>query len=276
MRFKLGLCQMPGSNATDVAKDKRDNILKAEEMIRKAADEGCDIVALPDMWNTPYGNEYFRDYAESADGKTVGFMSGIAKELGIYLVGGTISEIDDDRIYNTCFVFDRKGELIGRHRKMHLFDIDVEGAVRFMESDTLTAGDQITVVDTEFGKIGIGICYDVRFQDMFMNMALKGVNTVFLPAAFTTTTGPLHWELLMRARAIDNEVYFAAVSPGRNPEGPYQAYGHTMLVDPWAKVIAEAGTGEEIVYGEVDCDYLETVRKQLPLLKHRRPEMYGK
>ena len=276
MKFKLGLCQMRGSNATDVAKDKRDNILKAEEMIRAAAAEGCGIVSLPEMWNTPYGNEYFRDYAEPADGETVGFMSSIAKELGIYLVGGTISEIDDDRIYNTCFVFDRNGEMIGRHRKMHLFDIDVEGAVRFMESDTLTAGDEITVVDTEYGKIGIGICYDVRFQDMFMNMALAGVNTVFLPAAFTTTTGPLHWELLMRARAIDNEVYFAAVSPGRNPEGPYQAYGHTMLVDPWAKVIAEAGTGEEIVYGEVDTEYLETVRKQLPLLKHRRPEIYKK
>ena len=276
MKFKVGLCQIPGSRATEMEKDKKDNILNAKRMIREAASNGCDFVALPEMWNTPYSNDYFREYAEPVTGETVKFMSSIAKELGIYLIGGTIAELEDDKVYNTCFVFDRNGEIIGRHRKTHLFDIDVKGGVRMMESDTLTAGDDVTVIDTEFGKIGIAVCYDVRFEDLFMNMALKGAHTIFLPAAFTTVTGPLHWELLMRARAIDNEVYFAAISPGRNPEGPYQAFGHTMFIDPWAKVLAEAGTGEEIVYAEADLDYLETVRAQLPVLRHRRPELYKK
>lgn len=274
MKFKVGLCQMAGSNAEGVREDKRKNFENAERMIREAAAHGCDFTALPEMWNTPYANEYFREYAETSEGESVRLMSSLAEELGIYIIGGSIAELENGKVYNTCFVFDRKGNIIGRHRKAHLFDIDMKGAVRFMESDTLTAGDEVTVVDTEFGRAGIAICYDVRFPDLFMKMALAGANIIFLPAAFTVPTGALHWDLLMRTRAVDNQVYFAAVSPGRNPDGPYQAYGHSMFVDPWAEVLAEAGTGSEIVYGEADTDRLQEVRRQLPLLVHRRSELY--
>lgn len=274
MKFKVGLCQMAGSSADDININKKETWMKAESMIRQAAAAGCDMVSLPEMWNTPYANKYFRPFAETEDGPTVKKMGQLAEELGIYLIGGTISEIEGDNVYNTSYIYDRNGNIIGKHRKAHLFDIDVKGGIRFMESETLTQGDARTVVDTEFGRIGIGICFDVRFPDLFMRMALDGVKMVFLPGAFNMTTGPVHWELAMRSRAVDNQVYFAAISPARTEEGPYKAYGHSMVVTPWADIIAEAGSGEEIVYAEIDTEYVDSIRKQLPLLSVRRPELY--
>ena len=274
MKFKVGLCQMAGSSADDININKKETWMKAEAMIREAASAGCDMVSLPEMWNTPYANKYFRPFAETEDGPTVKKMGQLAEELGIYLIGGTISEIEGNNVYNTSYIYDRNGNIIGKHRKAHLFDIDVKGGIRFMESETLTQGDARTVVDTEFGRIGIGICFDVRFPDLFMRMALDGVKMVFLPGAFNMTTGPVHWELAMRSRAVDNQVYFAAISPARTEEGPYKAYGHSMVVTPWADIIAEAGSGEEIVYAEIDTEYVDSIRKQLPLLSVRRPELY--
>ena len=161
MEFKLGLCQIAGT----LDKDETRGI--AEKYVREAAENGAQVIALPEMWDCPYSNDYFRDYAEPADGPTVEFMSKLAEELGIYLIGGSISELDDDKVYNTAFCFDKKGDIIGRHRKVHLFDVDVEGGIRFFESDTLTAGDSLTVIDTEFCKIGVAICFDVRFPEWF-------------------------------------------------------------------------------------------------------------
>ncbi len=274
MKFKVGCCQMGGSMAEDISANKKETRAKAETMIRDAAAAGCDMVCLPEMWNTPYANEFFRPYAEPEDGETVAFMSNLAKELGIYLIGGSISEIDHDKVYNTSFAFDREGNVIGKHRKAHLFDINVEGGIRFMESDTLTQGESATLFDTEFGKMGLAICFDVRFPELFRKMALEGAQMIFLPGAFNMTTGPVHWHLSMKMRALDNQVFFAAISPARNMDGVYQAFGHSMIVDPWADVIAEAGAGEEIILAEIDLDKVASIRNQLPLLKARRPELY--
>ena len=274
MTFKNGLCQMAGSLKEDMAENKKETWAKAEQMIREAASNGAQIIALPEMWNCPYSNDFFRAYSESADGETVGRMSELAKTLGIYLIGGSIPELDDDRVYNTCFAFDREGQVIGKHRKAHLFDIDVKGGIRFMESDTLTAGDAATVIDTEYGKIGIAICYDVRFPELFRKMTLDGARMVFLPAAFNLTTGPAHWDLTMRARALDNQIYFAAISPARCMEGVYQAYGYSCVTTPWAEFAARAETEETIIYADIDFEYEDSIRDQLPLLKHRRPELY--
>ena len=164
--------------------------------------------------------------------------------------------------------------MIGKHRKVHLFDIDVKGGIRFMESDTLTAGSEMTILDTEFGKIGVAICYDVRFPEWFRKMALAGARLIVLPAAFNMTTGPAHWDLTMRARALDNQVYFAANSPARDETGPYVAYGNSCIASPWGDFIAHADEKECILYGDIDLDYEDSVREQLPLLKHRRPELY--
>lgn len=266
--FKLALCQMKGSF------DKNESRKNAEKFIREAAANGAQVISLPEMWNCPYSNDYFREYAETADGPTVKFMSGLAKELGVYLIGGSIPELDDDNVYNTSFSFDKEGTVIGRHRKVHLFDIDVKGGIRFMESDTLTAGKELTVLDTEFGKIGVAICYDVRFPEWHRKMALTGAKLIVLPAAFNMTTGPVHWDLTMRARALDNQVYFAANSPARDEDGPYVAYGNSCISDPWGNFIAHADEKECILYGEIDFDHVDDIRQQLPLLKHRREGLY--
>ena len=266
--FKLALCQLKGSY------DKEESRQTVRRYVTEAASNGADVIALPEMWDCPYSNDYFREYAETADGETVKFMSDLAAELGVYLIGGSISEIDDDKVYNTAFCFDREGRMIGRHRKTHLFDIDVEGGIRFMESDTLTAGDSATVIDTEFGKIGVAICYDVRFPELFRRMTLDGARMVIMPAAFNMTTGPAHWDITMRARALDNQIFFAANSPARDEEGIYVAYGNSCIVSPWGDFIAHADEKECILYADIDFDYEDSIRNQLPLLKHRRPELY--
>lgn len=266
--FKIGLCQMKGSF------DKQESMKTAEKFVREAAANGADVISLPEMWNCPYSNDYFREYAEKADGKTVEFLSGLAADLGVYLVGGSIPELDGDKVYNTSFSFDRSGNVIGKHRKVHLFDIDVKDGIRFMESDTLTAGCDMTVIDTEFCKIGVAICYDVRFPEWFRKMALAGAKLIILPAAFNMTTGPAHWDLTMRARALDNQVYFAANSPARDENGPYQAYGGSCVADPWGAFVAHADEKECIIYADIDLDRVESIRQQLPLLKHRRENLY--
>ncbi len=268
MDFQLALCQM------NVGMDKKQNLANAEAMIRAAAGNGSKVVALPEMFNCPYSNKYFRMYAEGGEGETVQFLSSLARELKIYLVGGSIPELEDGQVYNTSFSFDKEGKIIGKHRKVHLFDIDIKGGIRFMESETLTPGEMMTIIETEFCKIGVAICYDVRFPELFRKMTLAGAKLVILPGAFNMTTGPAHWDLTMRARALDNQLYFAAVSPARDTEGPYQAYGNSCVVSPWGEFNGKTDARESIVYAKIDLEYVEEVRNQLPLLKHRRPSIY--
>ena len=265
--FKIALCQMMGSGKSECLENKNENYIAAAKMIAEAASNGAKIVCLPEIWNCPYSNDFFAEYAETAEGITVQKMSLWAKENDIYLIGGSIPEkTDDGKIYNTCFVFDRNGEIIARHRKYHLFDVDIEGGIKFKESETFTAGDSLTVFDTEYGKVGVAICFDVRFSEVFKKMALDGAKLIFLPAAFNMTTGPAHWDITMRMRAVDNQVYFAACSPARNEDGVYVAYGNSCVADPWGTFIAHAAEKEEIVYADIDFDYVDAIRKQLPIL----------
>lgn len=267
--FRIGLCQMLGSM------EKEESMAKAKKLVEEAAAGGAQVVVLPEMWNTPYANQYFRPYAEEEGGPSYSFLSKLAADNDVYLIGGSISELDGDKVYNTSYSFDRQGKLIGKHRKVHLFDIDVEGGIRFMESDTLTAGENTTVIETEFCKIGVAICYDVRFPEFSRNMALEGAKVIVLPAAFNMTTGPAHWDLTMRARALDNQVYFAACSPARDMDGVYQAYGNSCVASPWGEFIAHADEKETVIYADIDLDRVEAVRQQLPLLKHRRKNLYN-
>ncbi len=268
MVFKIALCQMA------VAADKLVNLNKAESMVRAAHQSGARIIALPEMFNCPYNSSLFRAYAEEENGQTVGRMSELAKELGIYLIAGTIPEKEGESIYNTCFAFDPKGRLIGKHRKIHLFDIAIKGGIQFKESEVLGRGDQITVIDTEFCKIGIAICYDMRFPELIRLMTLKGAELIIVPGAFNMTTGPAHWELTMRTRALDNQVYFAAVSPARDMDAAYHAYGHSGVANPWGAFAGQTDEKESIVFADIDLDYLHEIRRQLPLLAHRRQDIY--
>lgn len=269
MKFVMGLCQMK------VGIDKKSNLAKAEAMVREAAARGADVVSLPEIFNCPYANKYFREYAEDREGETTTILSDLAKELGIYLIGGSIPEIEEGKVYNTCFVFDRSGSIIARHRKVHLFDVDVENGISIRESDTITPGEDLTLFDTEYGRFGIAICYDIRFPELFRSLALAGAKMVILPAAFSFATGIAHWDITLRTRALDNQFYLAAVSPARDPDSPYLAYGHSCIATPWGEFSAKTDHRESILIGEVDLDYVDQIRNQLPLLAHRKPELYA-
>ncbi|KAH9619146.1 hypothetical protein KSS87_021706 [Heliosperma pusillum] len=197
-KFKIALCQLL------VTADKKRNIDHAKKAIEDAAHKGAKLVVLPEIWNSPYSNDSFPVYAEDIDAggdasPSTAMLSEVAGALKITIVGGSIPERCGDRLYNTCCVFGSEGNLLAKHRKIHLFDIDIPGKITFKESQTLTAGETPTVVDTDVGRIGIGICYDIRFQELAMLYGARGAHLLCYPGAFNMTTGPLHWELLQRA-----------------------------------------------------------------------------
>ncbi len=268
-QFKLALCQMK------VIDDKDSNIKNALDMIKTAAENKSDLVILPEMFNCPYDNEKFKEYAEEKkDSKTLKAMKEAAKDSNIYVIAGSIPELNDNKLYNSSFIFNRKGEIIGSHRKIHLFDIDIPGKISFKESDTLSAGNQITLIDTELCKIGVAICYDIRFPELLRLMALEGAELIVIPGAFNMTTGPAHWETLIRGRAIDNQLYMVAASPARNEELSYVAYGNSMVADPWGEILVRASAKEEIIYGNIKLSKIKEVRDELPVLKGRREDIY--
>jgi omega-amidase len=267
--LKIAVCQML------VVDDKEANLKKAVNLIGLSAKQGAELVVLPEMFNCPYDNSKFPLYAESRDDSaTLKAVSQAAREWGVYLVAGSIPESEDEKIYNTSFIFDLKGDLLGAHRKMHLFDVDVPGRISFTESDTLSPGNDITVLDTELGRLGVAICYDIRFGELFRLMALEGAELVIVPGAFNMATGPAHWMPLILSRAIENQFFLAASSPARDENASYVAYGHSMIVDPWGDVLAQADADEEIIYAELESSRLRDVREQIPLLKNRRDDLY--
>ena len=259
---------------THVFPEKMQNIKVLRPLFQKAKASGADLVCLPEMFNCPYENACFPVYAEPAGGETWQFLSRIAKELGIYLAGGSVPEREGDAIYNTCYLFSPQGEELARHRKVHLFDIDVPGGQRFMESDTLTAGDQITVVDTPLGKLGIAICFDIRFSELFRVMGDKGAQLILIPAAFNMTTGPVHWSLAFRMRALDNQCFIAGCSPARDETASYVAYGHSLVSDPWGNLLTEFDEKAGVQVVTIDLADLDKYRAQIPILAGRRTDLY--
>ena len=268
-KFKLGLCQLSSGP------DKGNNLKNASDAISKAASQGCQLVALPEMFNCPYGNQYFAQYAEEfPTGETIRTLAKLAQEHALYLVGGSIPEREQGKLYNTSFIFGPTGHLLACHRKLHLFDIDVPGKITFQESETLSPGQSLTLFDTPFCRVGVAICYDIRFPELIRSMVLQGMQLLLLPAAFNMTTGPAHWELTMRARALDNQIYVAAVAPARNKDADYVAYGHSLVANPWGEVLNQTDEKPNLLITEIDLDLLTNVRQQLPLLLHRRPSIY--
>jgi omega-amidase len=202
----------------------------------------------------------------------------MASEAKAYLVGGSIPELDPktNKYYNTSLTFSPSGKLLATHRKVHLFDIDIPGKITFRESDVLSPGNKITLLDLpEYGKIAIAICYDIRFPELAMVAARKGCFALIYPGAFNTTTGPLHWKLQGQARAMDNQVYVALCSPARDVNASYHAWGHSLVCDPMAKVMVEAEEGEEVVYAELRGEEIEETRKGIPIYTQRRWDVYS-
>lgn len=268
-KIKIAAIQM------STVEDKMENVRTVKTYLEKIKDENPDFVILPEMFCCPYQTENFPIYAEKEGGPVWQQLSGYAKQYGIYLIGGSMPEKDaEGNVYNTSYIFDREGKQIGKHRKVHLFDIDVKGGQTFKESDTLTAGDSDTVFDTEFGKIGVMLCFDIRFPELSRMMVNDGAKVIFVPAAFNMTTGPAHWELSFRTRALDNQIYMVGCAPARDVSAGYISWGHSIVTDPWGRVIDMLDEKKGILLAELDMDYEEQVREELPLLKSRRKDIY--
>ena len=273
--IKIALCQM------NVVDNKDKNIEKAIQMIKESKKQGADLAVLPEMFNCPYENEKFIEYAEKLeDSQTLKEIAKIAKEENIHVLAGSIPELvkddenDIESIYNTAVFFDNNGKQLGKHRKMHLFDIDVKGKIYFKESDTLSAGNDFTIINTDLATIGIGICYDIRFVELSRIMALNGAEILIFPGAFNLTTGPAHWKLLFRSRALDNQVYAIGVAPALDNDASYNSYGNSIAVNPWGEVIEELDYSEELKIVEIDLDEIKRVREEIPVLKNRRVDLY--
>mmetsp|Transcript_1820 Transcript_1820/g.2533 ORF Transcript_1820/g.2533 Transcript_1820/m.2533 type:complete len:372 (-) Transcript_1820:166-1281(-) len=305
---RVALLQVP------VTESKSTNLKTASDYVRKAHDAGAKLTVLPEIWNSPYATSAFGDYAEvlpnvgdklKEESTNEGEMSGtsddstedswgesprllmtLAKQYNMYIVGGSIPETCDKKIYNTCLIINPSGEVVGKHRKVHLFDIDVPGGICFKESDTLTAGDGVTHFEVDgLGKIGVGICYDIRFPEFAMLLTQQyNCKILIYPGAFNLTTGPAHWELLQRARAIDGQCYVLTASPARTspPDDEtddtkyphYSAWGHSTAVSPWGEVIATCDEQPAMVVTDLDMTKVEEMRMAIPTMKQKRGDLY--
>ncbi len=270
MNRKIAMLQVP------VTADKEANLSHCCGEIRRAAEAGAGMVILPEMFSCPYEASAFSRFAEPKHGRTWQALSTCARENGICLVAGSIPEWEDGKLYNTSFVFDEEGRQLARHRKIHLFDIAVEGGQHFRESDTFTAGEDVTVFDWAGLRFGLCICFDFRFPELARIMALQGAQVLLVPAAFNMTTGPLHWELMFRQRAVDNQCYTIGVAPARDERSPYVSYGNSMACSPWGQVLIRAGAEPETLFLTLEPSQVAEVRQQLPLLKARKPALYQK
>ena len=252
-----------------------ENLAHATAGIARAAAAGADMVVLPEMFVCPYTNSAFLQFAQPRTGRYAQTMAEAAAKAGVWLIAGSVPEQEETRLYNTSYVFSPSGKLIAAHRKMHLFDIAVQGGQHFQESDTFTPGDQVTLFDTPFGRIGLCICFDMRFPELSLLMALQGAQMILAPAAFNRTTGPAHWDLLFRQRAVDNQLFTVGIAPARDPSGPYVSYAHSLVCSPWGEVLCRAGTEEEMLCCTVDFAQNSSIRAQLPFISARRTDLYG-
>ena len=260
----------------NAGENKADNVEKAERLVARAAATGADVVVLPEKWNAIGSPQVLRDNAESLEsGETVDAMSGWARSHGVTLVGGSITERREGRekLSNTCVVFDSDGETTAVYRKIHMFDVEVGGQV-YRESETEEPGDETVVCDAESWRVGLTVCYDVRFPELYRIVALEGAELVTVPAAFTLFTGKDHWELLVRARAVENQCYVAAANEWGADAAGRASYGRSMIVDPWGVVLAAAPDEDTVVSAEIDRARMEGIRRRLPSLANRQPAAY--
>jgi predicted amidohydrolase len=255
--------------------EKRRNLATAERLLRDAAADRAELVVLPEKFNVLGSPDDLHAGAEPVPGPTTDWAAALSRELGVWLVAGSIVEqvAGDDKLRNTSVLISPDGEIRAAYRKIHMFDVEVGGVV-YRESDAEAPGDEVVVADVEGLELGMAVCYDLRFPEIFRIMAVRGARAVALPAAFSVPTGRAHWEVLLRARAIENQMFvIAAGQIGRHPPD-HESYGHSMIVDPWGVVLAEAPDAECFVAADLDLDAQLDVREKLPSLANRRPDAY--
>jgi len=252
--------------------DREANLAAAEARIHEAADRGARLVVLPEVstWRGPKGSE--AEAIESVPGPSIDRFSRLAAALGIVLCPGSLLEASPDprRPYNTTCVIGPDGALVARYRKIHLFDVDVPGGIPVRESDQRSPGSDVVTCETPLGTIGLSICYDLRFPELYRRAAQAGAEILLVPAAFTAPTGTAHWEVLLRARAIESQCYvLAANQTGRSPHG-FDDWGHSMIVDPWGRILTSLESEPGVAVAEIDLAALARIRTELPSLRHDR------
>lgn len=286
-KLRVALCQF------QVTEDKETNHLKCAKFLERASQAGAKLIVLPEIWSSPYATAAFPEYAEvlpsvgNSDDDTSSsaqVLRRAAIQHQVWIVGGSIPERGpiDNKIYNTCLVYDPKGRVVAKHRKVHLFDVDIPGGITFRESDTLSCGNDVTDFDMlGIGKVGIGICYDLRFAAYSAVLRQRGCQILVFPGAFNLTTGPAHWELLQRSRAVDNQCFVLSASPARSAAPPnskyphYTAWGHSTVVSPWGEVLATTNEGEDVVIADLDLGKVEQIRNAIPISKQQRNDLYN-
>ena len=256
--------------------DKDANIAAALKGIDQAAGTGARLVMLPEVWTYMGPDDGALTAAEAIPGPLTETLAARARDLGIYLHAGSFLERaeGEPRRFNTTVVFDPNGEIIAKYRKIHLFDDDLTGQESYRESNTVAPGDEIVTVDIDGVRVGLTICYDLRFPELYRILALRGAEIIAVPAAFTMKTGRDHWEALLRARAIENTVYIVAPDQVGQHSGGLWTYGRSMIIDPWGTVLATAPDQPTVIRATLDLDYLRAVRAQVPSLANRMPDRY--
>ncbi|MDF2880895.1 MAG: carbon-nitrogen hydrolase [Clostridiaceae bacterium] len=276
-KINVGIIQMTAET------NKQVNMLHAKDLIIKAAKAGAEILVLPEMFICPYSRKYFKAFSEEVDDKniegtseTLTLLTKLARELNVYIICGSIPEMYNDFLYNTSYILSDSGEIIGKYRKIHLFDINIKNKVSFRESDTFASGDKIITFNTKWGKMGIAICFDIRFNEQIRKMALNDVKIVFVPAVFNPLTGKDHWDLLFRSRAVDNQIFMVGCCSAKNPDLiKHTPYGHSLAVNPWGNIIGQIpNNDEDILMVQLDLDEINSVREQLPVLSSIKNDLY--
>jgi omega-amidase len=268
--YKIALVQ------NQIQPDKDANLERVRGLLAKAGQGGAKLAILPELFDAPYDAPDFVPLADPLpQGKTGQMLAQCAKEHGMYVAGSMVELGQDGRAYNAGMIWSPAGELIHKQRKVHLYDVDIPGGVTFKESDFFGYGQTFGVVETELGTLGMAVCHDMRFPELFRPQSEAGADLIIVPAAFNLTSGPAHWEILIRTRAMENTVYMAVCGGGANEKVGYPYWGHSTLADPYGEIVAQAkGRDEEIVWGEFSRERLNQVRRALPVLKQRRPEVY--
>ncbi len=256
--------------------EKAENFETAERLIKEAVSNGAELVALPELWSCHGLEEVYRENAESIPGPTTEFLGGLANELGVWVLGGSILEGDPggaDQLYNTSTFFEPSGEMVASYRKIHLFDVKAPDR-EYVESRTIAPGREGITAKAGVATLGLSVCYDLRFPELYRLLALGGTKILAVPSAFTLQTGKDHWELLLRARAVENQAYVLAPAQwGQKADGRW-TYGRSMIADPWGTVLAQCPDRDGYALATLDLDYLDRLRAEFPALANRRPETY--
>ena len=253
--------------------DREANLKKAEELLNKGVAEGANILSLPENFSFMGENESEKlELAERwSGGPATDFLKSFARLNKVWIVGGSIPvKAEEGKVFNRSHLIDDRGDIVASYDKIHLFDVDIAGGESHKESRTVSPGDKVVSYNTPYGGVGLSICYDLRFPELYRELATKDARIIFVPAAFTSQTGEAHWEVLLRARAIENQVYIIAPAQVGIHNKNRSTFGNSMIIDPWGRIIARATSEETVISAEIDFDYLDSVRQSIPCLSHRR------